>query len=267
MPKVEIPPIGLGTWELKDPDTTPSIIAKAIEIGYRHIDTAQAYFNERLVGQGVNQSGIDRDELFIATKVVQVFLKPDDLKNNAAKSVAKLDVEYVDLLYIHWPAETYEPESSITALNEVMDEGLTKHIAISNFTPPLLEEAVEISKHPLIANQVEMHPLLRQVDMLQCVKKHDMYLVAYSPLGQGMILDVPEVQEVAQRHGITEAQVSLAWLLSKENVVTIPKAKSEEHQRENLEVLDIKLKPEDIALIDSIKDEVRLIEPHFAPDW
>ncbi|MFW9953720.1 MAG: aldo/keto reductase [Candidatus Thorarchaeota archaeon] len=267
MPSVKIPRIGLGTWESKDPRTTPQSIAKAIQMGYRHIDTAQLYFNEELVGLGIRESGISREELFLATKISPSYLQPDDLKRMASESLNKLGVDFVDLLYIHWPAETYEPEVTLIALNEVMEEGLTKHIAVSNFTPPLLDEALAISKNDLIANQVEMHPLLQQREMVEYTKNHDMYLVAYSPLGRGLIHDIPEVKEIAERQGISTAQVCLAWLLSKDNVLTIPKASSEQHQRENLEALDVKLAPSDIQLIESITDEERIVDPYFAPDW
>ena len=267
MPLIEIPRIGLGTLENKDQSKTSASIAKAIELGYQHIDTAQLYFNEEVVGKGIEQSGISRDEIFLATKVSPVFLQPDDVKRTTRESIDKLGVEYLDLLYIHWPAETYEPQSTLDAFNEVLEEGLTKHIAVSNFTPPLLDEASAISKAPLIANQVEMHPLLRQNEMLEYVKKHDIYLVAYSPLAQGQVFEIPEVQEVAERRGISEAQVSLAWLLSKDNVIAIPKATSEAHQRANLEAAEIKLTPDDIKLIDSIEDEDRIMDPYFAPDW
>ncbi|MFX1482824.1 MAG: aldo/keto reductase [Promethearchaeota archaeon] len=263
MPLIDIPKIGLGTWENK----TPSSIAKAIQLGYRHIDTAQAYFNEEVVGEGIKESGISRDEIFLATKVSPSFLQPDDVKRSTRESLDRLGVEYLDLLYIHWPAETYEPQATLSAFNEVREERLTRHIAVSNFTPQLLDEVFEISKAPLVANQVEMHPLLRQNELVEYVKKHDMYLVAYSPLMQGEVFDVPEVQEVAQRHGVSEAQVSLAWLLSKDNVVTIPKATSEEHQRENLKAAEIRLTSDDIKLIDSIEDEYRIIDPYFAPEW
>ncbi|MHA2423266.1 MAG: aldo/keto reductase [Candidatus Thorarchaeota archaeon] len=267
MPLIDIPRIGLGTWENKDPVSASDSIAKAIELGYRHIDTAQVYFNEELIGEGIKQSGISRDEIFLATKVSPSFLQPADVKRTAMESLTKLGVEYLDLLYIHWPAETYEPRLTLNAFNEVLDDGLTKHIAVSNFTPHLLDEALSISKAPLIANQVEMHPLLRQNEMLDYVKKQDIYLVAYSPLAQGQVFDIPEVQDVAKRNDISEAQVSLAWLLSKDNVVAIPKATSEEHQRANLDALDIKLSQDDIRLIDNIEDEDRLMEPYFAPDW
>ena len=267
MPLIDIPRIGLGTWENKDPNKAPASIAKAIEIGYRHIDTAQLYFNEAVVGQGIKLSGISREEIFLATKVSPSYLQPDDVKRTTRESIDKLGVEYVDLLYIHWPAETYEAQPTLKALNEVMEEGLTKHIAVSNFTPPLLDEALALSKSPLIANQVEMHPLLRQNEMLEYVKKHDIYLVAYSPLARGRVFDIPEVQEVAKHQGISEAQVSLAWLLSKDNVIAIPKATSETHQRANLEAAEIKLSSDDIRLIDSIEDEDRIVDPYFAPDW
>ncbi|MGY5874245.1 MAG: aldo/keto reductase [Candidatus Thorarchaeota archaeon] len=263
MPQVDLPRIGLGTWENKSIHS----LAKAIEIGYRHVDTAQVYFNEELVGQAINESGIDREEIFLATKVSPSYLTPDDVKRTTTDSLNKLGVDFVDLLYIHWPTETYSPEETLAAFNEMLEIGLTKHIAVSNFTPSLLDEARSISQAPLIANQVEMHPLLRQVEMVDYVDRHDMWLVAYSPLAQGGVSDVPEVKEVAERHGITEAQASLAWLMSKKNVIPIPKATSEQHFRENYEVLDIQLKEDDIKLIDSIEDEDRIIDPYFAPDW
>jgi 2,5-diketo-D-gluconate reductase B len=148
-----------------------------------------------------------------------------------------------------------------------MDKGLTKHIALSNFTPPLLEKAFSLSKGPIVANQVEMHPLLQQNEMLGYVKKHDIFLVAYSPLAQGGVFDIPEIKEVAKKNDITEVQGSLAWLLSKDNIIPIPKATSEEYQKSNLNALEIKLSLDDIKLIDSIEDEDRLIEPYFTPEW
>ncbi|MGY5854701.1 MAG: aldo/keto reductase [Candidatus Thorarchaeota archaeon] len=263
MPLVDLPRIGLGTWETKDAQS----IVKAIEIGYRHLDTAQVYFNEELVGQAIKESGIDCDEIFLATKVSPSYLSPDDAKRTTIDSLKKLGVDFVDLLYIHWPAETYNPNDTLTAFNEMLELGLTKNIAVSNFTPSLLDEAQVISKAPLVVNQVEMHPLLKQVEMLDYVDKHDMWLVAYSPLAQGSVADIPEVKEVAKLHDITEAQTSLAWLLSKKNVIPIPKASSEQHLRENYEALDIRLKENDIKLIDSIEDENRIINPYFAPEW
>ncbi len=267
MPLSRVPKIGLGTWENNDPKQTPSSIAKAIELGYRHIDTAQVYFNEELVGQGVKQSGVSRDEIFLATKVSPSFLQPEDFMKSTSESISKLGVEYVDLLYIHWPAETYEPESTLGAFDNILEEGLTKHIAVSNFTPTLLDEALSISRNTFIANQVEMHPLLQQREMVEYTKQKKMHLVAYSPLAKGMIHDIPEIIEIAERHDITKAQVSLAWLLSKEHVIPIPKATSEEHQRENFEALDIQLSSNDLHLIESIQTEERIIDPYFAPDW
>ncbi|MHA2188558.1 MAG: aldo/keto reductase, partial [Candidatus Thorarchaeota archaeon] len=181
-------------------------------------------------------------------------------------SIKKLGVDYIDLLYIHWPAETYDPQPTFTAFNELVDEGLTRHIAVSNFTPSLLDEALETSEKPLIANQVEMHPLLQQKEMLDYTKKKGISLVAYSPLAQGGISNVPELNDIAEKHGISAAQVSLAWILDK-GAIPIPKASNEVHLRENIESLSIHLDSDDISLIDSIEDENRLLDPYFAPDW
>ena len=267
MPLSGIPRIGLGTWENKERVRTPTSIAKAIDLGYRHIDTAQVYFNEELVGQGIKQSGISRDEIFLATKVSPSFLQPADVKRTTSESISRLGVDYLDLLYIHWPAETYDPVTTLGAFDELLEEGVTRYIAVSNFTPSLLDEAISISRNPIIANQVEMHPLLQQDEMVEYTKRKNMHLVAYSPLAKGLIHNIPEIEEIAKRLEITTAQVSLAWLLSKEHVVPIPKATSEEHQRENLEALSINLSSDDIRLIESIEDEERIIDPYFAPDW
>jgi 2,5-diketo-D-gluconate reductase B len=267
VPSVSIPRIGLGTWENRDPVKTPQSIAEAIKIGYRHIDDAQMYFNEELVGKGIRESGVPREELFIATKVSPSFLKPDDVKRTTKESLRKLGLDYLDLLYVHWPAETYDAEATIGAFDELQDEGVTRHIAVSNFTPKLLDEARAVAKHELVANQVEMHPLLQQREMVEYVQKHDMYLVAYSPLARGGVGAIPEVSKIAKKHKITEAQVCLAWLLSKKNVITIPKAASTKHLQENLGSLKVKLDRDDIHLIESIDREERIVDPYFAPEW
>lgn len=263
----EIPDIGLGTWQNTDPDQCAESVATALDIGYRHIDTAQAYDNEEYVGNGITQADVTREDIFLGTKVWNRNLEYRDVLDSTEESLEKLGVDYVNILYSHWPTRTYDPGDTMAAFAELRDEGKIKHIGVSNFTPELLDEARSVIDQPILANQVEMHPLLQQDELVEYVQQHDLTLVAYSPLARGKVFDIPEVTEVAEKHGASEAQISLAWLLSKDNVVTIPKATSETHIQDNYKALDIELDSEDVERIESIEREERLIDPEFSPDW
>lgn len=190
---------------------------------------------------------------------------PDEVSEAINGCLDRLGVEYVDLLYVHWPSGIYDHEAILPTFDEAYETGKTRHIGLSNFTPELLDEAREVLDAPLAAHQVEMHPLLPQEELLEYAQRHDHWLVAYSPLAQGEVFDVPEIQEVAQKHNATPAQVSIAWSLSKENVAVIPKASSEEHMRDNLTARDLELDTDDIERIESIEREYRVIDPDHAP--
>ncbi|TXT56130.1 MAG: Glyoxal reductase [Candidatus Thorarchaeota archaeon] len=262
-----IPRIGLGTWQNTDPEQCAESVKTALELGYRHIDTAQFYKNEEYVGKGLNQSDVPRGEIILATKVWIDRLGHEDLKKSVDKSLERLDTAYIDLLYVHWPAGKYDPEGTFKAMGELVDEDKIKHIGVSNFTPVLLDEALKVSEYSIIANQVETHPLNQQDEMLKYLQEKDMTLVAYSPLARGNVMDIPELQEIAEKHDVSEAQVSLAWLWSHEKVAAIPKGTSKEHIQENLDAANLRLDNEDIKKIQSIDKEKRLIDPAFAPDW
>ncbi|TFG09536.1 aldo/keto reductase [Candidatus Thorarchaeota archaeon] len=267
MTSAKIPRIGLGTWENTDPKQCPKTVANALEMGYRMIDTAQMYNNEELVGKGIRMAEVPREEITLATKIWFSDLSSDDIQESTRGSLDRLDVDYVDLLYVHWPAESYDATDTLPALAGLADEGLVREVAVSNFTPELMDEALRECPKPVVADQVEMHPLLRQEELHKYLVEHDIHLVAYSPLARGRVMDVPELTEIAGKHDISEAQVSLAWLLSKEMVTPIPKATSEDHLRQNIEALDITLDAEDIEKIDSLSRLRRMIDPSFAPDW
>ncbi|MFB6204431.1 MAG: aldo/keto reductase [Candidatus Nanohaloarchaea archaeon] len=262
---MKIPSIGLGTWQNKGPKCAKSV-STALEMGYRHIDTAQAYDNEEYVGQGIEESSVSRDDIFLASKVWNSNLSPEDVISSTRESLDKLGVESVDLMYVHWPSGEYSAKETLEAFQEMKEEGMIENIGVSNFTPELLDEALRIAPG-IAANQVEMHPLLQQDELLDYCQENDIYLVAYSPLARGEVFNVPEINQVAEKHGVSEAQVSLAWLLEKENVRVIPKATSEEHIRDNLKALDLELDEEDIEKIDSIEREERMVDPGFSPDW
>jgi 2,5-diketo-D-gluconate reductase B len=260
-----IPKLGLGTWQNTDPEECVNSVSSALNMGYQHIDTAQAYDNEEDVGRGLEEADVDREDFFLATKVWIDQLAPENVKSSTRESLDKLGVDSVDLLYIHWPAGDYQPDETLEAFKDLVEEGKIDNIGISNFTPEQVDEAMEIAGEHILANQVEMHPLLQQEELLKKCREHDIYLVAYSPLARGEVFNVPEIQEVAEKHGVSEAQVSLAWLMEKDNVVVIPKASSEEHIRDNFEALELELDEEDIKKIDSIEREEREVDPGFAP--
>ena len=260
-----MPRLGLGTWQNTDPDACAESVRTAIEMGYRHIDTAQAYDNEAAVGEGIARADVDREDVFLATKVWTSNLAHEDVLRTAEESLDRLGVSQVDLLYVHWPANEYDPEDTLSAFDQLDDEGLIENVGVSNFEPRHLDEARKILDAPLFANQVEMHPLLQQDELVEYASENDVNLVAYSPLARGKVFDVPEIQEVAEKHDASPAQVSLAWLLQKEGVAAIPKASSEAHIRDNWGALDLELDDEDVATIESIDERDRQVDPSFAP--
>jgi len=260
----EMPMLGLGTWENTDPEACADAVATALETGYRHVDTAQAYGNEEDVGRGIARADVPRDEVFLATKVWIDQLGYDDVLASTRESLAKLGVEYVDLLYVHWPAGEYDPEGTFRAFDELVDDGTADRIGISNFEPEQVNDAIDYTHNPVFANQVEVHPLLQQTELREHCIDHGVEMVAYSPLARGAVFDVPELTEIAEKHGVSEAQVSLAWLREK-GVTAIPKATSEAHIRDNWASLDLELDDDDVERIDAIDRTDRRVDPGFAP--
>lgn len=271
MPEVALPTPGLGTMEITDPDTGSEAIARAIDIGYRHIDTAQKYENERIVGEAIARADVPREELFVATKVDETNLAHDDVVETTRESLDRLGLDAVDVLYIHWPSITgpqdrYDPDETIPAFNELLDEGAFRHVGVGNFSIELIEEARDRFDAPIVANQIEMHPLLHQDELVAYAQDHDMYVVAYCPMMRGGVTEEPELVEIAEKHEATPGQVSLAWLMSKDNVVPIPKS-SGEHLLENFRARDLELDSEDVAKIDAIDREKRHVDTNQKGPW
>lgn len=259
-----MPMLGLGTWQNTDADQCAESVRTALEMGYRHIDTAQAYDNETVVGEGIASADVDREDIFLATKVWIDNLAHDEVLETARASLDRLGVEYVDLLYVHWPARAYDPEETFAAFSELYEEGLIENVGVSNFMPEHLEEAIDNCDAPILANQVELHPLLQQPELREACANHDIEVVAYSPLARGKVFDQPELQEIAGKHGVSEAQVSLAWLREK-GVTAIPKATGEDHIRDNWDSLGLNLDRDDIETIDGIDETTREVDPEFGP--
>jgi len=259
-----IPMLGLGTWQNDDHDQCVESVRTALELGYRHIDTAQIYRNEAAVGEGIAAAEPPRDELFLATKIWIDNLAPEDVHETATASLDRLGVDSVDLLYVHWPAREYDPETTLAAFDELYEAGTIEHVGVSNFEPEDLETAIERLDAPILANQVECHPLLPRKRLREVCDQHDVTVVAYSPLARGNVFDVPTLSEIAEKHGVSEAQVSLAWLREK-GVVAIPKATGETHIRDNWASLTLELDETDIERIDDIDRTERCVDPDFAP--
>ncbi|KAB1194763.1 aldo/keto reductase [Haloferax sp. MBLA0076] len=259
-----MPMLGLGTWENTNPDECENAVKTALEMGYRHIDTAQIYGNEAEVGAGIAAADVERDDIFLATKVWINELSDDDVIESTEESLDKLGVDYVDLLYVHWPAREYDAEETLAAFDELVERGLTKRVGISNFEPEQVREAVELSDAGIFANQIELHPLLQQDELREVCAEEGVEIVAYSPLARGKVFDVDVLSDVAEKHDASEAQVSLAWLREK-GVTAIPKATSEAHIRDNWESLTLELDDEDIEAIDAIEQVDRRVDPDFAP--
>ena len=253
---MELPSIGLGTMGIDDPET----IARAIELGYRHLDTAQIYENEDVVGEGITRADVPREELTVATKVWADSLAPEDVRTSTEESLDRLGLDHVELLYVHRPIEAYDPERTLPAFDGLREEGLIGEVGVSNFTAEQLDRVRDVLESPICAHQVELHPLHRQAELREYARAAGHALVAYSPLAQGAVFDLPELREIAEKHDATPAQVSLAWLVELENVATIPKASGDDHLKANLAARELELDEEDVARIESIDREEKLFE-------
>jgi len=259
---LDLPEMGLGTSGNTDPETCRETVVEALETGYRHVDTAQMYDNEGPVGEGIAAADVDREDVVLATKVHPSNLAYEDAVRTAEESLDRLGVDAVDLLYVHWPMNAYDPAETLRAMDELREAGVTRHVGLSNFTPDLLDEAREILDAPVAAHQVECHPLLPQDDLRAYAREHGHPLVAYCPLGQAK-LEHPVLGEVADKHGVSTPLVSLLWCFAQDNVVPIPKATGD-HVRENWEARDLELDDEDLDRLDAIEQRRRLIDPENA---
>jgi 2,5-diketo-D-gluconate reductase B len=243
-----IPNLGLGTWQNTGESCTRAV-ETALEVGYRHIDTAQVYGNEEQVGEGIARADVPREDIFLTTKVWRSNLGYDDVLESTRESLNKLGVDYVDLLLIHWPHPRVSVSETLEAMATLQDDGLVSHIGVSNFTASQLQNAIDVAESPVIADQVLYNPLKDQSAVRNVCLDHDIALTAYSPLARGGVLDDDVLEEIADAHGKSAAQVSLRWLLQQENVVAIPKATSRDHIEANFEVFDFSLADEEMQRI------------------
>lgn len=264
--ELQVPKIGLGTWENDDHQQCARTVETALEMGYRHIDTAQYYGNEAAVGEGLAAADVPREDVFLATKVHPFVrgLAAEEVFEGVEESLGRLGVEYIDLLYVHWPSGNYDAEETLGAFDELVDRGTVEHVGVSNFDVDLVAEARSVLDAPLSANQIELHPFLPQTELVADARRHGYRVVAYSPLARGEALTHPTVEAVAERRGATPAQVCLAWVTRHEHVAAVPKATGRRHLRDNLRARDLDLEPDDVAAIDDIDRRVEFFEQSTA---
>jgi diketogulonate reductase-like aldo/keto reductase len=262
----QIPVIGLGTWGLGG-RTCARVVEQALRLGYRHIDTAEMYDNEREVGEGLRASGVKRQDVFITTKIWPSHLAPLELERATKESLARLRLNEVDLLLIHWPNPKISLSETIPALCKMKQAGFARNIGVSNFTVALLDEAVRYSTEPLVTDQVEWHPFLDQGKVRAACAAHGMAVTAYSPIARGKAAGDKELRLIGMHHRKSAAQVSLRYLLQ-EGAIVIPRTSKIERLSENLGVLDFVL---DEAEMDEIRKLAssggRVVTMGGAPEW
>ena len=241
-----VPSLGLGTWRLGGEECKMAV-GRALSSGYRHLDTAQMYGNEREVGRGIEESSVDREEVFLVTKISPGNFARDDALHSSRESIEKLGTDYVDLLLMHWPSRSVPLGETLGAMRELQEEGAVRHIGVSNFSPSLVEEAMEHAE--IFCNQVEYHPYRSQEALLEQSEEKDYLLTAYSPVAKGAVTKDDTLREIGEVHGKSPAQVALRWLVQQEKVVAIPKATGEEHLKSNLEIFDFELGEEEMQHI------------------
>jgi 2,5-diketo-D-gluconate reductase B len=259
-----VPVLGFGTWLITGPDAAEAV-RDALEIGYRQIDTARAYENEREVGRGIADSGVPREEIFLTTKVPPDDAAADDVQRDCEQSLERLGVDYLDLLLLHWPSPDVPVEETLKAFTALRADGRIRNLGVSNFPAGLLKQALDVA--PVFCNQVEYHPFLDQSRLLELARANDVLITAYSPLAHGKVPADETLNRIGDAHGKTAGQVALRWLLDQDHVSPIPKASSHERRVENFEVFDFELSAEERAEIDGLPKDVRTGDPPWAPDW
>ncbi len=263
-----IPLIGLGTWELNG-RTCTRIVEQALRLGYRHLDTAQIYDNEREVGDGLRASGVKRDEVFVTTKIWPSHFAPRELERSAKESLTRLRLSEVDLLLLHWPNPHVPLTETLPALAKVKRDGLARHIGVSNFNVAMIEEAVRVSPEPLVCNQIEVHPFLDQTKVLAACREHGLAVVAYSPIARGQAAREETLVEIGKAHGKSAVQVCLRWLVQ-QDIAVIPRTAKIERLESNAAIFDFALSAEEMARIAKLAHpRGRVVNYSFsgAPQW
>ncbi len=248
-----IPQLGFGVFQVPPADTAETV-TKAFEVGYRHIDTAQMYQNEKGVGEAIAASGIARDELYVTSKLNNGFHQPDDARRAFDESLAKLGLDQIDLFLIHWPLPTkYDGDfvSTWRTLSEFVADGRARSVGVSNFQPAHLERIIAETGVVPAVNQIEIHPYFTNEDARAASHAHGIAVEAWSPIAQGKVLDDEVIGKIAGTHGKTPSQVTLRWHLERGDIV-FPKSMHAERMKENFEIFDFTLTPDEVAAISAL---------------
>lgn len=260
-----IPIVGLGTWELSGRNCA-RLTEQAIRIGYRHIDTAQMYGNEREVGEGVRASG-KRNEVMVTTKVQPTMLAPHDLERSVKESLVRLRLDHIDLLLIHWPNPRVPLAETLGAMAKMKLDGYTRQIGVSNFTVALLDEAAKVSPEPLVCNQIECHVFLDQHKVIEATRRHGLAVVAYSPIARGGAKNDAVLERIGKAHGKSATQVSLRFLVQ-QGIVVIPRTSKIERLEENIALFDFALSEAEMAEIGTLgARRDRIVDWSYSPKW
>ncbi len=261
--KTDIPILGLGTWRLSG-DETINVVKKALKIGYNHIDTAEMYGNEKEIGDAIKDA--DRAKLFLTSKVWYDNLHYQDVISACKESLKKLGTNYLDLYLIHWPNPSIDMKETFQALKELYSEGTVKAVGVSNFTIKNLKLALDVCQSislPITVNQVEFHPFLYQESLLNFCRKNNVFLTAYRPIAKGLVNDNLIIRQIAQKYQKSPAQITLRWL-TQLDIITIPKASSEEHLTENINIFDFELEKSDMEKMKKVNQNNRMVYKEIA---
>ncbi|MDQ0362751.1 aldo/keto reductase [Breznakia pachnodae] len=249
----EIPTIALGVW--RSGDDTKNAVLTALEAGYRHIDTASVYKNEEAVGEAIKESGIPREEIFVTTKLWNEDIQSGEVKKALEESLKKLGLDYVDLYLIHWPIEGYK--EAYLEMEKLQSEGLIRSIGVSNFKVHHMKALLEVANVKPAVNQMEFSPLMQDNDILNYCNDNHIVLEAWSPLGSGSCLSIPEIQDLATKYSKSTAQIILRWLYQK-GIVILPKSVHKNRILENKAIFDFTLTIDDISIMDGLNQDKRV---------
>lgn len=254
---VEAPQLGLGTWQLVGEECERAV-RSALELGYRHIDTAEGYDNEPRIGAAIRD--VDRSRLFITSKVWRDHLRPDDLRKACEGSLRRLGTDYLDLLLVHWPHRSIPISATIAGFEELRDAGRIRAWGVSNFTPRHLDELA--GRNDVATNQVELHPYFRQEELVAACRDMGIPITAYTPLAKGRVVGDGTLRRIGEAHDATPAQVALRWTVQRGRIA-VPKASSRDHLEANLRIFDFELSEEELGEIESRPQSPRIVDG----DW
>jgi 2,5-diketo-D-gluconate reductase B len=249
-----MPALGLGTWRLSGPACTQSV-KLALDLGYRHIDTAQVYHNHEAIAEGIQ--GFPREQLYLVSKIIEDDLRPNRVLAACERCLSELKTPYLDLLLIHWPSDTIPSEETLASMVLLKERGLVKNIGVSNYMISHLQP-LENHHFPILANQIEMHPYLQEDQLVRYCQQHNIIVVAYRPIQRAEVMKERMLQEYGEKYQKTPIQITLRWLFQK-NVVSIPKATSLEHLKANLEIFDFSLSDKEMKSIANLNINQRFV--------